>query len=243
MATVNVKGYGGAQRQGVRIRRLNHVSNPGFVRITCNLPHLDHTVRLGPDGWKLSDVAGGWEATQRPMAVGMVSWNGVPPLEGDLHILWNDTRGVEQQIQQLIDVARGTEKATPGIVFVSGVANLPTDRWVIGSLSFGDLVIRARNMVRIRQDITLHLIEYLPPVYETLRANALSKPRPKTVIYKVKKNDTPAKIAKARKCKWNDIQKLNKKGVVKTANQRLKVGIQIMVPVVPPAPKKTVKKK
>jgi hypothetical protein len=242
MATINVKGYGGAERQGRRVRSLNHTSRPGFVHLKCNLPPLDHTVLLGPNGWKLSDVAGGWESTQRPMAVGMTTWNGVPPLEGDLHILWDTIQGVERQVQELINVARGTANATPGVIYVDGLANMPTDRWIIGSLSFGDLVIRARNMVRIRQDITLHLIEYQPPVYETLRANALAKPRPKTVIYKVKKNDTPAKIAKARRCKWQDIQKLNKKGVVKTANQKLKVGIQIMVPVVAAPPKKTVKK-
>lgn len=243
MATVNVKGYGGAERQAQRVTRLNHDHTPGRVHLMCHLPPLNRTVWLGPEGWKLSDVAGGWEASDRPFAIGMTTWNGVPPLEGDLHILWNNDEGVEQYIQELINVTRGTSQATPGIVWVDGLANMPADRWVIGSLAFGDHVIRNRNMVRIRQDMTLHLIEYMPPVYETLRRNALAKARPKTVIYKVKKGDTPTKIARSRRCKWKDIQTLNKKGVIKTANQRLRVGIQIMVPVMKPAPKKTVKKK
>lgn len=240
MATivVNPKGYGGADRQARRVAAVHHTHTPGRVHLVCNMPPLNRTVWLGPNGWKLSDVAGGWEATQRPRAIGMTTWNGVPPLEGDLHILWNNGDGVEQYIKELIDVTRGTARATPGVVYLDGLANLPTDQWVIGSLSFGDIVIRNREMVRIRQDMTLHLIEYQPPVYETLRAAALAKAKPKTVIYKVKRNDTPAKIARGRKCKWTDIRSLNKRGVIKTANQKLKIGIQLMVPVLPPAPKK-----
>ena len=239
MATVALnQSYGGAQRQAVRVGKLGHQHTPGRVHLMCSAPPLNRTVWLGPDGWKLNDVAGGWEATQRPRAIGMTDWLGVPPLEGDLHILWNNVNGVEQYIQELIDVTRGTARAAPGIVWLDGIANLPADRWVIGSLGFGDIVLRNRGMARIRQDMTLHLIEYMPPIYETLRAAALAKPRPKTVIYKVKKGDTPAKIARSRRCGWKDIMNLNKKGVIKTANQKLKVGIQIMVPVMPPPPPK-----
>jgi hypothetical protein len=250
MATINLmavppmaKGYGGAERQVQRVNRLHHEHYPGRVHLMCNMPPLNRTVWLGPDGWKLADVAGGWTATARPRAIGMTTWDGVPPLEGDLHIVWNDGNGVEQYIKELMDVTRGTSRAAPGIVWLDGLANLPADRWVIGSLSFGDILMRNREMVRTRQDMTVHLIEYMPPFYETLRAAALNKARPKTVIYKVKRNDTPAKIARARRCKWTDLRTLNKKGVIKTANQKLKMGIQIMVPVLPPAPKKTVKKK
>jgi hypothetical protein len=249
MATVNLmatlpmqKGYGGAERQAQRVARLHHDHYPGRVHLVCNMPPLNRTVWLGPNGWQLSDVSGGWETSARPRAIGMTTWNGVPPLEGDLHIIWNNVNGVEQYIKELIDVARGTARAIPGVVLLDGIANLPADRWVIGALSFGDIIIRNREMVRIRQDMTVHLIEYMPPVYETLRAAALNQARPKTVIYKVKRGDTPAKVARNRRCKWTDIRGLNKKGVIKTANQKLKVGMQLMVPVLPPAPKKKVRK-
>jgi LysM domain len=245
MATVSIKGYGGARRQATRINRINHHHRPGWVHIMCNIPPLNHRVRLGPDGWKPADIAGGWDATQRPRAVGMTTWSGVPPMEGDLSLLYDDPNGVEQQIQQLIDVTRGTDKAVPGIVWLDGIASLPADRWVIGTLSVPgdpDKVIRNRGMERIRQSVVLHLIEYMPPQYETLRKNALAKARPKTVIYKVKKGDTPAKIARNRHCRWTVLKALNKKGVIKTANQHLKQGIQIMVPVLPAVPKKKAKK-
>jgi hypothetical protein len=208
----------------------------------CHIPPLNHHVLLGPDGWKITGGFGGWETTTRPRAVGMTTWDGVPPLEGDLHLLYNEWNGVEQRIQQLIDVARGTNRAVPGIVLLDGIASLPTDRWVIGNLEFGDLVIRNHAMRRTRQDVTVHLIEYVPPIYETLRKNALQKPRPKTVIYKVKRGDTPAKIARGRRCKWGDLKVLNKRGVIKSANQKLKAGIQIMVPVMPPRKKPTGKR-
>jgi hypothetical protein len=242
MAVVNIRGYGGAGRQAARVRRLRHDHKQGRIHLVCNMPPLNRTVWLGPEGWKPADISGGWDVTGRPHAVGMTTWSGVPPLEGDLHILWNNADGVEQMIQEVVDVARGTAKAEPGVLMLDGLANLPTDKWVIGSVSFGDLMIRDGSMKRIRQDMTLHLIEWSPPQYETLRKNALKQARPKTVIYKVKRGDTPVKIARGRRCRWTDIKVLNKKGVIKSANQKLKAGLQIMVPVVKPKPKKRAKK-
>jgi hypothetical protein len=172
----------------------------------------------------------------------MTTWAGVPPFEWDLSVLYDHPEGVEYAIRQLVEVARGTRYTPPGILRVDGIGYIQSDQWVVGGLEFGDHVMRNRIMHRTRQDVTIHLIEYLPPDYQTLRAGALSPPRPKTVVYKVKRNDTPAKIAKGRGCKWTDLRTLNKKGVIKTANQKLKVGIQIMVPVKAP-PKKPAPKK
>jgi len=241
MATINVRGYGGRQAQ--KLIESKHLHTSGRVHLVCNIPPMNRTVWLGPEGWKQADVQSGWEVTGRPHAIGMTTWPGAPPQEGDLNILWINDDGVEQYIQETIDVCRGTAKADPGVLFIDGLPGFPTDRWVIGSISFGDHMIRDRSMKRIRQDMTLHLIEYLPPTYETLRKGALSQARPKTVIYKVKRGDTPAKIARGRRCKWTDIRGLNRKGVIKTANQKLKAGIQIMVPVLTPKtkPKKKTK--
>src|SRR5215475_8580557 len=116
MATINVRGYGGAGRQAQRVRRLHHSHTPGWVHLMCHMPPLNQRVRLGPEGWKPADVGGGWDITGRPRAVGMTTWSGVQPLEGDLHILYDDRNGVEQSIQQLLDVARGTARSEPGVV-------------------------------------------------------------------------------------------------------------------------------
>jgi hypothetical protein len=231
MATINIRaGFGGMQAATQRYLKTRSWLPAGFVHLYSSQTGLDQIVRLGPNGWKQTAGFGGWEITNRPRTVGMISLAAVPLCEGDLHILYDEFDGIEYRIKALTDCARGTARSNPGILVIDGIPGLPNDTWVINGVEFGDIVIRKNDMRRRRQDVTIHVVEYQPPKYETLRANALAKPRPKTVIYKVKKNDTPAKIAKARKCKWTDVQKLNKKGVIKTANQKLKAGIQIMVP-------------
>lgn len=237
MATVNVRGYGGFERQAKRVHKLNHHHTPGWVHLMSHQPYLNQRVRLGPDGFKITAGFGGWNTTTRPRAVGMTTWTGVPPYEAKLQIIYNDWDGVENLIRQLMDVARGSVSSGPGIVWLDGIPALPVDRWIISDLEFDDdHMIRKTDMRRRRQIVTITLLEYQPPVYELLAKNALKKARPKTVIYKVKKGDTPAKIARARHCHWQDLKTLNKKGTVRAANQHLKVGIQIMVPVkAPPA--------
>ena len=56
-------------------------------------------------------------------------------------------------------------------------------------------------------------------------------------MYKVKRNDTPAGIAKRRHINWTLLRQLNPK-TVKTANQKLKVGSRIRVPAIKATPKK-----
>jgi hypothetical protein len=227
MAVV-LRGYGGAAAQQRRVNRVD----AGWVRLSCVNPPLNEVIRLGPEPPKISGGFGGWETTQRPKAVGMTTWSGVPPFELEVNLMLdgNWTYSQEQLIQDLIDVARGTERATPGIVGIDGIPALPADQWVITNLDFGDL-LRRQDMHRIRQQVTIQFLEYQAPDYETLRKGATAKARPKTVGYKVKKGDTPAKIARARRCKWMDIRAVNPKGVIKTANQKLKAGIQIRVPI------------
>lgn len=229
MAKVSLRGYGGAARQAARTRPVGG----SRVQLRCGNPALNLVVYLGPDPPTISGGFGGWEVTQRPRAVGMTTWAGVPPFELTLNVLLGWQRMdhvVETEIQQLIDVARGTTNHVPGVVRIDGIPSLPAASWVINNLDFGD-VIRDRQMQRVRQLVTITFLEYMPPQYETLRKGALKKPRPKTVKYTVKKGDTPIKIAKHRRCKWTDIRAVNKKGLIKKANQNLKDGSRINVPV------------
>lgn len=236
---VSLRGYGGARRQA---RHEKDVSG-GFTRLRCAEPPLDHQIRLGQDPPQLTGGFGGWDVTPRPRAVGMTTWSGVPPFELSLNLMLgrkdlSDSPSQEPLIQQIIDVARGTRKSTPGIVRIDGVPGLPADRWVITGLDWGDTIRRREDMHRIRQILTITFLEYQPPEYESLRGHALRRPRPKTVVYTVRHGDTPAKIARNRRCKWHDIRAVNRKGLIKKANQNLKDGSKINVPV-----KRHVKKK
>jgi len=207
--------------------------NPGRIRLICEDPPLKIGVLLGPELPQTSGGFGGWEVTGRPRAVAMTTWNGVDPFEFTLPILLDggpDRESIEPIIADIIDVARGTDRSPPGILRITGLPGLPANRWVITGISFDD-ARRRRNMHRWRQLMTLTLLEYSPPDYDTIRKGALMKPRPKTVVYKTKKGDTPARIARGRRCSWTDIRDLNRKGLIKRANQHLKPGMRLMVPV------------
>jgi LysM domain len=222
---VSLRGYGGARRQARRERDVRR----GIVRLHCLNPPLAMEVRLGQDLPQLTGGFGGWETTQRPRAVGMTTWQGVPPFElsvqillGGAHLL-NEAPSQEDRIRNLINVARGTRDHVPGIVYIDGIPGLPADRWVISGIEWGDAV-RNRQMERIRQMATITFLEYQPPEYETLRKGSLAKAKPRTVRYTVKKGDTPAKIAKHRRGDWKDIREVNRKGVIKKANQQPRKG-------------------
>lgn len=239
MTPVVLRGYGGAARQQNRVRAVG----AGYVRLYCLNPPLNEIILLGPEGFKRTGGAGGWDTTDRPRAVGMTLWKGVPPLEGTLQILLDGQQQftVEGILADIWDVARGTERAEPGLLFIDGIPALPADRWVITNIDEGDLM-RRNDMHRVRQMVVLTLTEYVPPEYDTLRRGALSKARDKTVRYKVKQHDTPAKIARNRRCKWTDLKKVNAKGVITKANQHLKAGMTINVPMKKPAKKPKHKK-
>jgi hypothetical protein len=215
---------------------------PGFVRLRSTNPPLNVYARLGPDAPKLTGGFGGWEVTQRPRDVGMTVWQGVPPFEYTLNLLLGneslrDAPSLERVLSQLITVARGDDNHPPGVVTITGMPGLPADRWIINNLDFGDIV-RNRQMETIRQTVTITFLEYQPPEYGRLARGALAKPKQRTVIYTVKRGDTPAKIARARRCKWTDIRAINRKGLITKANQTLKAGSRINVPVKVTPPKK-----
>jgi hypothetical protein len=237
---VSLRGYGGARRQRLR----EHDTASGWIHLHCYNPAMNLHTQLGPELPQITGGFGGWEVTERPRAVGMTTWTGVPPFELSLNILLytsadlSESVGVEAKIRGLIDVARGTEDHTPGIVRIDGIPGLPADRWVITNIDWGDAVRGREEMHRIRQLATLTLLEYQPPHYERLRGRSLKRPRAKTVGYTVKHGDTPVKIAKRHHCKWTDIRAVNKRGVIKSANQNLRDGMRINVPVKHPHHKK-----
>jgi hypothetical protein len=222
---VSLRGYGGAYRQSKRERD----TTVGFVHLHCLNPPLDLSLRMGPDLPQVTGGYGGWETTQRPRAVGMTVWQGVPPFELTLNLLigakdLSESGSQEWKIKQLNDVARGTRDHVPGIVYIDGVAGLPGDKWVINGIEWGDAIRRREDMHRIRQLCTITFLEWQPPEYETLRKGSLALAKPKTVRYTVKKGDTPAKIAKHRRGDWKDIRSVNRRGVIKKANQQPRKG-------------------
>jgi len=211
----------------------------GHIRIRSSDPRISLVFLLGPDPIKLTDGWGGWETIARPRQTAMTQWTGTPPfrltlsvmLNGWVHNRYRDNRrgDVELKLKQLINVARGDAESPPGICRIDGIP-LPVNRWVIESMDMGDPILRVYDGARVRQPVTITFLEYVPPEFVNLRRKALAGPGPKTKVVKCKDHDTAAKVARRVHCDWKDIRRLNPQ-LVKKANQKLKKGTMLRVPV------------
>lgn len=205
---------------------------PGYVGLACPEPWFQMVLLLGGDPPELSGGVGGWETTERPRQVAMTTWQGVEPYQLTLGVMFDGfarRRVMEDPLRALYRAARGDDDSDPSPWWIRGIPALPADRWVLNDISAGD-VIRANDMQRVRQLVTLTFLEWSPPEWIRLRKAALSPPKAKTVTATVKTGDTPARIAAKRGCKWTDIRALNPK-TIKRANQVLKAGTKLRVPV------------
>ena len=213
------------------------------IRLRCNKPPVNVTPILLVA--KLTGGVGGWEVTTRPRQTAMTSWQGSPPYQLDLQVMFDEYtplrimegRTIEDRLGRMLAAGRGTG-TEPATWRVDGVPmQLDVDEWILNTAEPGDNVLRRRgDFQRVRQEYALTFLEYVPPQYVRLRVAALKGPGPST-MYKVKRNDTPAGIAKRRHINWTMLRTLNPK-TVKTANQKLKVGSRIRVPAIKATPKK-----
>jgi hypothetical protein len=213
------------------------VTSAGFVRLRCDTPALDVTVRLGAEPVTVTGGVGGWEVTPRPRQVSMTTWAGVEPVQVTLSLMfdgWAKRASQETDLRRLFAVARGDDESPPGIVTVDGVW-LPADEWVIESIDYGDVIVDPSTMKRLRQSLTLTLREHVDPTFLQLRKTAHAASRGKTRVVTSRKGETVAKLARRVKCKWTDLRTLNA-NVVTKANQVLKPGTKLRVPVATPRP-------
>lgn len=203
------------------------------VRLVCSDPVVDRTLLLGPDPPAVTGGVGGWEIVERPRQTAMTIWQGNEPYQLDLSVMLDDLpggRSVEPAIRDILHAGRGDEESEPSTWTILGLPSLPADEWVLNGAEPGDQVIRRDDASRVRQQYTLTFVEYMPPTYVQIRAKARQGAKAKTGTYAVRRGDTPASIAGKRRCKWTDLRTLNP-GVVKKANQNLKDGSRIRVPV------------
>jgi LysM domain len=205
---------------------------PGCVRLTCDDPPFDETLLMGEEPPAYTGGFGGWEITPRPRQIGMTTWQGTEPLTLTLSLMLDGLRARQTQepvLRKLYAVARGDDDSPPGVLRIAGIP-LIADRWVIDELELGDAILHPNGGARIRQALTLTLREYVPPTYLRRYLQPSSKRKSKAKTITVKRGDTPTTIARRARCTWTDLRELNP-GVVTKANQKLKPGSKLRVPI------------
>lgn len=180
--------------------------------------NLKLTALLGPNGGRITGGLGGnWTAVDVPRGAPLTTWTGRSLLAMDLD-LWLEgysqhRRSVEHDIHLLEQLAQTLPGGdTPPSLRIFGAVPWPRLRWVITGVDYGDVIRRKHDGQRLRQLVTVHLLEYRDPnaAFAHLpRAEATAKPPRK---YKVKHGDDLKKIAAAllgKSARWEDIDKLN----------------------------------
>jgi LysM repeat protein len=171
---------------------------------------------LGPDGMKLTGGLGDWEEVRIPRGEPFSQWKGRALFTATLDIIfdgWGVTpRSVEPECKNLESLARRIPgMVSPSNLRIWGAVPKAGLSWVITSIDYGDVIRAPRSGARLRQQCTLHLLEYrAEATVASMRAAATPKPPQK---YKVKKGDTLKSIAAkalGSSSKWHTIEKKNK---------------------------------
>lgn len=236
------KSPNSTQKRRARVAGAKLLAPSGWVGLVSDNPPMRLLARLSEDEPEVGDGLGGWDITDRPQQVAMTTWKGNAPYSLSLPILLDgfaDDVDIESQIAVLYDVARGRD-TEPGSVQISGIPGLPVDDWVITGIDVGDAIRRDTDFKRVRQKLTLAMLEYNPPSWESVKKSALQGAKSRTHFVTVKaspskkdaktKGETPTQIARRLHVKWTELRDANKDVIKLTANTPLKIGTKLRAP-------------
>jgi nucleoid-associated protein YgaU len=186
------------------------------ITIQAWTQQLSVTCLLGAAGGKLTGGFGNWQQVAIPRGDPLTQWTGRSLFTMDLDLLfdgWHKQTTVEPAIAKLEAMARRIPASlTPPPLRLYGAVPLAARKWVISGIDYGDALRSFKTGARLRQEVTVHLIEYREEtaLANLPRAAATAKPPRK---YKVKKGDTLKTIATkllGKSALWPSIAKLNK---------------------------------
>ena len=187
---------------------------------------------LGEEGAHITGGYGGWEVTARPRDVAMTTWQGRGPFEMDLPLLldrFGEDGSVEADCRLLERMAIPVnQKSSPPTVRLIGAVPRAGLRWVVDSIDWGDQLRNIWSGERVRQAVSLHLIEFQAPDLVAPRSKATPQNAKRV---KAREGDTLKKIAKrvlGNAKHWKEIRKLNPK--FRSPTKKIPKGTSILVP-------------
>jgi hypothetical protein len=173
------------------------VSTVEIVRVGTERPRLVLD-QLGDD--TIQGGHGGWSTQARPGRPDMTAWDGTPAVQWTIPMSFDGFdagRSVERNIATLEswglpDTDAGDEPPRLTITALAGRGRA-TAKWVIQSIEYGEQ-IRNDSGQRIRQDVTVTFLEYVP-------GQVLKGPAAKSRGKSDKKHKWVPRSAKDRRCK------------------------------------------
>lgn len=155
------------------------------------------------DRANVTDGFGGWEEVTRPKRTPLTVWRSRPPLHMDLPLLFDGlavNRSVERDVADLQRLAApfASDRRPSRIRLNARGTFIPfLDRtWVISSLGFGDGAMN-RNGVRVRQEVTLSLLEFVEDV-RLAEQSAANRARFKAAAAKLQEGAASKRVVAGR---------------------------------------------
>jgi len=146
-------------------------SHTGWVRVYTVDPPLSVNARLSDERPDITQGYGGWEEVERPRRSPITTFKAPPGLHLTLPILldgWASGTSVEPQITALerMGLMTGANGEPPKVKIQGRGQAIPYQArtWVIDTLTWGDALMNA-NGDRVRQQVTLALLEYVEDVH------------------------------------------------------------------------------
>lgn len=160
---------------------------------------------LGETPARITDGVGGWEVVERPRRAALTHYKGRSPFQMQINLMfdgWLNEESQELKLKKLTWMGLPPKKGKdPDPVRLYGALPFPSGGdWIINDLDYGNNVIWAaveqdKPPVRLRQDVTVTLLEHISADrVELLRSNIGLKPA-HPAVYTVKKGDTLKSLA------------------------------------------------
>lgn len=186
-----------------------HVTGGYTLHIFALTIQAQVTAMMDQVGAHLTGGYGNWSPVPVPRGVPFTQWTGRSLYTMDVGLLldgWTKQRSVEKDIAKLEQMAsRPGAQATPPPIRIVGAVPHAWRTWVITGIDWGDALRSRRTGERLRQGLTLHLMEYQD---ETTVAALPPPPRKHRVV----KTDDCKKLAAhylGKSSRWPDIVQLN----------------------------------
>lgn len=209
--------------------------DPRYITLVAAAPTLKVTALRGQTAPVPTGGFGGWTQVARPRRKALTQWDGVAAFEQAFSIIFDGVTGdtsVEADCRALERMAQpATVGAEPPIVRALGAVPHPELNYVISALDWDPAPFYSPSMYRTRQEVVVHLLEYVAddrlaeaPAAERARRAAAAKAAAAAAsatgaatkkgarTYTVKKGDTLSAIAAHQLGsykRWPEIAKLN----------------------------------
>lgn len=143
----------------------------GWVQVRSIDPPLTVTARMSEERPDVTQGYGGWEEIARPRRSPLTTFRGSPGFHLTLPLLldgWARGISVERDCSALEKMGRATaaDGEPPRLRITARGSALPGQRrrWVIDTITWGEALMN-KNGDRVRQFVTLNLIEYVEDAY------------------------------------------------------------------------------